>query len=72
MNNTICPICGEGILETRCDTDEVEYRKVICNTPLHYSECVGGCGSQTCTAEESTLNKNIMLAVRAEIDSWLK
>jgi hypothetical protein len=47
------------------------YRNVSTYTPLHYSLCVGGCGSETATYKQCKDNKEINLNFKRWVDSIL-
>lgn len=55
-----CPACGEGRLEARESTQQVENAGVEGAIPLHYAVC-DACGSEVAEADEARANKRAMM-----------
>lgn len=70
MKESICPICEEGRLIAKVEMDAAEYRGVIRELPLHFSEC-DTCESETATAQQTRDNKRGMIAFKKEVDGLL-
>lgn len=69
--NQSCPVCEEGVLEERVDSNEVEYKGVSGRIPQHFSVCTE-CGSEQGTADQVLANKRAMMAFRKEVDGLLR
>lgn len=69
-NNKICPICGEGQLHDRVVMEETEYGGHKGQTPLYFSQC-DACGSEQADAEQTRMNKRVMIAFRKKVDGLL-
>lgn len=65
-----CPVCGEGRLHSRIDSNEVAYKGVTRAIPLHYSVC-DECGSEQAGEDAARLNKREMMAFRKQVDGLL-
>lgn len=65
-----CPVCGEGHLHPRIDTNEVAYKGITRTIALHYAVC-DECGSEQAGENEAKLNKREMMAFRKEVDGLL-
>lgn len=70
MKKSICPICEQGHLIAKVETDAAEYGGIIRELPLHFSEC-DTCGSETATADQTRENKRCMIAFKKEVDGFL-
>lgn len=68
--HSICPICGEGHLQARTGTQQVEYKGQRGRIALHYSQCEQ-CGSEQAGAQDLRDNKRAMLAFRKKVDGLL-
>ena len=66
----VCPACGEGRLESRKSTQQVEHAGVKGTLPLHYAVC-DVCGSEVAEAEEARANKRAMMAFRKHTEGLL-
>lgn len=66
----VCPACGEGRLEPRGSTQEVEHAGVEGTIPLHYAVC-DACGSEVAEAGEARANKRAMMAFRKHAEGLL-
>jgi hypothetical protein len=71
MNDITCPICEEGTLVSMVDKCKDTYRNVSTYTLLHYSLCVGGCGSETANYRQCKDNTEISLNFKRWVDSIL-
>lgn len=65
-----CPACGEGRLEARESTQQVEHAGVKGTIPLHYAVC-DICGSEVAEADEARANKRAMIAFRKRAEGLL-
>ncbi len=63
----LCPICEEGVLDTRIDLIEVEYQGHKTKLPSHYSVC-NACGAEQASADQTRQNKATTLAFRASVE----
>ncbi|OOC08897.1 hypothetical protein [Thioalkalivibrio halophilus] len=61
----VCPACGEGRLEPRESTQQVEHAGVEGTIPLRYAVC-DVCGSEVAEADEARANKRAMMAFRKD------
>lgn len=68
--DSICPICGEGLLEARVDKNPVEYKGHSVELDVQYSVC-DSCGSEQADAVQTRQNKRAMLAFKKTVDSLL-
>lgn len=66
----VCPACGEGRLEARESTQQVEHAGVEETIPLHYAVC-DVCGSEVAEAEEARANKRAMMTFRKHAEGLL-
>lgn len=65
-----CPVCEEGVLLHKQALDKSEYKGVIENIPLFFSEC-SACGSELADANVARANKREMLAFKKRVDHLL-
>ncbi len=65
-----CPVCGEGHLHSKIDSNEVTYKDVTRAIALHYSVC-DECGSEQAGEDEARLNKREMMSFRKQVDGLL-
>ncbi|MYL28155.1 MULTISPECIES: type II toxin-antitoxin system MqsA family antitoxin [Halomonadaceae] len=69
--NETCPVCEEGVLQEQVEANEVEYKGIKGQLPLHYAVCTE-CGSEQAGAAHALRNKRSMMAFRKEVDGLLK
>jgi len=69
IHGRTCPACGEGRLEARESTQQVEHAGVKGTIPLHYAVC-DICGSEVAEAGEAR-NKRAMIAFRKRAEGLL-
>lgn len=69
-NGRACPACGEGRLEARESTQQVEHAGVKGTIPLHYAVC-DVCGSEVAEAGDARANKRAMIAFRKHAEGLL-
>ena len=70
-NRNTCPICEEGYLVAKMEKNRVTHRNVSTEIPLHYSECIGGCGSETATYEQCKVNSRGTVDFKNWVDAIL-
>lgn len=66
----LCPICGEGHLQTQVGKNSVEYKGQTADLDLHYSLC-DACGSEQSNAGQLRANKRTMVAFKKQVDGLL-
>ncbi len=66
----LCPICGEGHVQSHVEQVESEYKGQKAMVPMHYQVC-DTCTSDYAGAEESRLNKRAVMAFRKTVDGLL-
>lgn len=69
-NNSLCPICGEGLLHEKITLSLREHSGVKKMVPLHSSEC-SECGSDIVDEKQASLNKRLMTEFYKEADGLL-
>jgi HTH-type transcriptional regulator / antitoxin MqsA len=67
---TLCPLCGEGQVTSRCEDVAQTYGSHTCAVPMYFRSC-DHCGSDFAGADESLLNRRAMMAFRKRVDSRL-
>ena len=70
QSRDLCPICGEGHLQSQVGQNSVEYKGQTASLDLHFSLC-NGCGSEQAGADQLRANKRIMMAFKKQVDSLL-
>ena len=66
----VCPICEEGKLHPKTDSNLVKYRGHRAMLDLHYSIC-DACGSEQAGADELRKNKRSTVEFRKKVDGLL-
>lgn len=69
-NGDLCRICGEGHLTVHVEKNPVEYKGVSEALDSFYSIC-DGCGSEQADAEQTRVNKRLMIAFKKRVDGLL-
>jgi putative zinc finger/helix-turn-helix YgiT family protein len=69
-NGELCPACGEGRLTSRVLREEIEYKGVHGEVPVHYSVC-DYCGSELAGSAESRANKRAMTVFKKQVEGLL-
>lgn len=70
MTIKICPLCEEDELTEAVSTHEVEYKSVKKDLPLYHTFC-SYCESESAGSKHLSLNKEIVLNFRKEVDESL-
>ncbi|PYF99754.1 HTH-type transcriptional regulator/antitoxin MqsA [Thioalkalivibrio sp. ALE21] len=70
IEQRVCPVCGEGVLEERVESHVVDHAGVSGSVPLHLAQC-SACGSEVATAVEAKANKRAVVAFRKRVDGLL-
>ena len=68
--DTLCPICGEGMLVLHVEEDAVAYKGVTRTVPSQYKVCTA-CGSEQADMDDLRVNKRAMQAFKKEVDGLL-
>jgi len=66
----ICPICGEGYLDTLVGKQTVEYKGSTGELDTKYSVC-DACGTEQADATQTRDNKRAMIAFKKKVDGLL-
>lgn len=66
----LCDLCGEGTLEEKQGTNQVEYKSATKNLVVDFCEC-NECGVETALPVQTRNNKRRMIAFKKEVDGLL-
>jgi HTH-type transcriptional regulator/antitoxin MqsA len=69
-SNNLCPICGEGHLQSKIGKNLVEYKGSTSELDFHFSLC-DACGSEQSDAAQLRANKRAMVAFKKQVDGLL-